>query len=117
MARHIQPDLTIAANGTVSTALEMRWHQFDGIFVPSGMTSCDLTMQVSNDGIHFGSVLDEYNTQVCVWKSTTGNFGVSTKALGAALGYSHIRFSCSVSQPNGVTFQVRMKDLFAGNSG
>lgn len=117
MPRHFPSDtskvattLSIASGATVSNAIELKWYEFDSIIIPSGYTSGNISIQVSNDGTTFYDVYDKYGLQVLTYNKFSGSFAIGTEALKEIIGYRYFQVKSSVAQGAAVALVILLKD-------
>lgn len=55
---------TITAGASLSSAIDLGGGVLAGIIIPSTWTTASLTFQVSNDGVNYYNLYDEYGSEV-----------------------------------------------------
>lgn len=82
------------------------------IVVPAGLTSADISVEVSLDGQANSElpVVDRDGAQILKATGTTGGFAFGTNDCGALLAYPYVRVFSSVAQNSGpFTFTLLKK--------
>lgn len=82
------------------------------IVVPAGLTSADISVEVSLDGEADSelSIVDKEGTQILKAMATTGGFAFSSNECGALLAFPYVRVFSSVAQNSGpFTFTLLRK--------
>lgn len=104
-------NVVFSSASSVSPAVTLGGMQLRGLYLPSNFTPCDLTFQVSGDGVHFYNLLGLDGTYLTITISTPGFLPLLPYLFDA---FSYVQITSSTSQVSSPIIGFSMMPLYQG---